>query len=337
MPPTPVVLTGRGHHRYFRHPGSRVGSAIKGMAGVAILAEKRYVVAPFSVHPDGPIYEWHEFLPLTHTDLVLPPPWLIELLRTLGKIQPASTHAAPRAAHRAVKRARLRPSLPVPPSVDLPGVASKTHVFLLATPGVDGEESEWFRNMVQGPDIALACVRVLGIPVDNIGESFRCILPRHDEQRPSASLHWDPKTGVLKYRDRHKRSGHEWLSLPEVRAALAHGKVVRLRRPSQAAWQLRLLVEAGMLAPADVPAGILPASTPPAIRKVFDGFLLLLGCKWLHTPAVPTVFSWRFAMGWCGVGSMTTVSKAMQWLLAHRFIRQVGEWRRAALFLPVPP
>jgi putative DNA primase/helicase len=65
MPPTPVVLTGRGHHVYCRHPGGQVGSAIKGMPGVDILAEKRYVVAPSSIHPDGPIYEWHEFLPLT--------------------------------------------------------------------------------------------------------------------------------------------------------------------------------------------------------------------------------------------------------------------------------
>jgi putative DNA primase/helicase len=142
MPPTPVVLTGRGHHVYFRHPGGQVDSAIKGMPGVDILAEKRYVVAPSSIHPDGLIYEWHEFLPLTHTDLALPPPWLIELLHTLSKIQPASTHAAPRATHRSVMRKRLLPSLPILPPHDLPGGASKAHMFLLAPPGVDGEESE---------------------------------------------------------------------------------------------------------------------------------------------------------------------------------------------------
>jgi Bifunctional DNA primase/polymerase, N-terminal len=154
---------------------------------------------------------------------------------------------------------------------------------------------EGLRLLFQRPAIALACAAVLGIPRAQVGHAFLCILPGHDEAHPSASLHWDPKTGALQYRDWHTRSGVEWYTLPDVRASMAYGQAVRLRGPSVATWQLRLLIEAGLLAPYPVSARPLPAAVRPAIRMVYEGFLLLLGCKWWHTPQVSTPFSWRFA------------------------------------------
>jgi hypothetical protein len=126
--------------------------------------------------------------------------------------------------------------------------------------------------LFQRPDVALACARVLGVPTARVGQGFLCILPNHDERRPSASLHWDPKTGALMYRGWHARSGVEWYTLPDVRASLACGQVMRLRGPSVATWQLRLLVEARILEPYVVPARPLPSDVRPAVRKVYRVF-----------------------------------------------------------------
>jgi len=192
---------------------------------------------------------------------------------------------------------------------------------------------EGLRVLFQRPEVALRCAGVLGVPTARVGQGFLCILPEHEERHPSASLHWDPKTGALQYRDWHARSGIDWYTLPDVRASLAFGQGVRLRGPSVATWQLRLLVEAGILEPYPVQARPLPSDMRPAIRTVYEGFLFLLGCKWWHTPEAPTPFSWRFAAAWCGLAERH-VGEAMHWLLAHGFIRQVGRYRNMALFLP---
>jgi hypothetical protein len=70
---------------------------------------------------------------------------------------------------------------------------------------VRGEEG--LRLLFQRPDIALVCAAVLGVPTARVGQGFFCILPGHEEAHPSASLHWDPKTGALQYRDWHTRDG----------------------------------------------------------------------------------------------------------------------------------
>jgi hypothetical protein len=150
-------------------------------------------------------------------------------------------------------------------------------------------------------------------------------------------LYWDPKTGALKYHDWHARDGEEWYLLADVRASLAFGRALWLGGPSLATWQLRLLVEAGVLQPYPVPAHALPTRVRPTIRKVYEGFLFLLACKWWHTPHAVTTFTWRFAAAWCGVGTRQA-GEAMHWLLAHGFVRQVGRYkgpvRETALFLP---
>jgi hypothetical protein len=118
-----------------------------------------------------------------------------------------------------------------------------------------------------------------------------------------------------------------------VRASLASGQAVRLRGPSVATWQLRLLIEARILSPYPVPAHPLPSDVRPAIRTVYEGFLFLLACKWWHTREAPTPFSWRFAAAWCGLGERH-VGDAMHWLLAHGWLRQVGTHGQMVLFLP---
>jgi hypothetical protein len=192
---------------------------------------------------------------------------------------------------------------------------------------------------MQQPEVALACAASLGVPIKRVGHAFRCILPEHAEDHPSASLHWDPRTSLLQYRDWHARSGVAWYTLPDVRASLAYGHAMRLRGPSVATWQLRLLIEAGILEPYPVPARPLPLGVDPAICRVYAGFVSLLGCKWWHTPEVPTPFSWRFAAAWCGLGERH-IGEAMQWLLAQGFLLPSYIWNdseRAARSDPPHP
>lgn len=80
MPPSPTVITGDGHHVYCRHPGGVIKSALKALPGLDVLAEQRYAVAPPSLHPDGPRYEWHEFLDLNDLELAEVPAWVLDLL-----------------------------------------------------------------------------------------------------------------------------------------------------------------------------------------------------------------------------------------------------------------
>jgi hypothetical protein len=151
---------------------------------------------------------------------------------------------------------------------------------------------------------------------------------------PSDTLRWDPKTGTLKYHDWHRQSGHEWYQLADVFASIAYGEVVRLRGPEMAVWQLRMLVEAKLIAPYRLSALDLPTNTTAHVKRVYHGFLWLLACKWLYTPEAPTPFTWRFAAAWCGKRSMRQVGEAMAWLLQHGYLRQVGRHGRMALFLP---
>ncbi len=186
---------------------------------------------------------------------------------------------------------------------------------------------EFFRDA----EVVQTLAAALGLPRD-LRKGFRCILPGHHEQHPSASLVRNA-SGVIVYHDWHRRSGLEYLTLPEVRAALAYGRVRRLAPPELATWGWRLLVEAGILRSAPVPSIALPPSVRTAVRRVHEGFLLLLGCKWLYAPGEPTAFSWRFAAAWCGL-SERHAGEAIRELLHTGALRQVGQHRSAAIFLP---
>jgi hypothetical protein len=113
--------------------------------------------------------------------------------------------------------------------------------------------------------------------------------------------------------------------------------LLRLRGPEMVTWQLRLLVDAGVVAPCPVQARALPADAPMSVQKVYRGFMHLLACKWLYTAAAPTPYSWRFAAAWCGMHSLQQIGAAMEWLLKRGYVRRVGTHKRMALFLPGRP
>jgi hypothetical protein len=97
-------------------------------------------------------------------------------------------------------------------------------------------------------------------------------------------------------------------------------------------WKIRLAVERGLVRPHRVLTLALSGADPPTV-KVWEGFLLLVGCKWLYEPAVPTVFSREFAAPWCGV-TVEQARVAITALKGTGHMRPVGRCGRATLWLP---
>jgi hypothetical protein len=64
---------------------------------------------------------------------------------------------------------------------------------------------------------------------------------------------------------------------------------------------------------------------------LYEDFLFLLACKWLHTPAAPTSFSRRFAAALTGV-TEAEAGKAKHTLVRSGVIRVVGKAGRACLY-----
>ena len=341
----PVVATPRPGIRFWfrqREPiparkitlpdGTPAGEVLTGYAtdGRTVM---QYALVPPSLHPRGVPYRW-----LPGRDLNAPLPEftraeLEALLRDAlgwrqGQVQePVSTPA--------------REGQVQEPKPALAGEEQVHDIPYLLLPQATGSESSLATALLRDPGFNRAALRLLGLDVRPIGKGFRCIL--HEERKPSASLFCTDE-GLVLYRDWHERDGAAWFVLPEVYAAVVAGEVRKLRGPELAVWTLRLAVDAGVLAPARVDAPDPPGDLSPVARQVYEGFLRLLGCKWLHDPGAPTVFSWRFAASWCGVGrggaAQRKAGEAMRELLQRGLIRKVVEHRPAsggraqALFLP---
>jgi hypothetical protein len=301
-PPTPVVWTHRGYHAYVL-ASQRVKT--QWFPWGELRGDGSYVVAPPSRHPSGHEYTWSlglDDVPFARLD---------EL--RLG--EPSDGGELD--------------------ELDEPGWGlqqERTYELTCCSPMPEPGDH---RRLAADVGAVIAASRALGIQAP-LGTAFRCVLPGHVERRPSASLYLDPRTGIWKYHDFHRRSGREWLTLAEVRASQAYGRVVSLAAPEAAQWYSRLFHEAGWLRPEQVDLPPVPGR-PESLRRVADGFRLLLGLRWLRDPGLPTPFTWRFAAAWCGV-SETTAGQATGELLALDVIRKVGEHpgrpRPTGLFLP---
>jgi hypothetical protein len=90
--------------------------------------------------------------------------------------------------------------------------------------------------------------------------------------------------------------------------------------------------------PVYVPHKELWVGASKVVRKVYEGFLLGLACRWLHTKGDPMPFAHRFAGAWCGVDK-SSVGDALGELLKRKYICVVGRCpgshgKPTNLFLP---
>lgn len=350
LPPTPTARTPRGgRHILFRHPGGRIRSTVGLLPKVDIRADGGYIVAP-----PAPGREWMDFLSPEDVDLADVPDWLMDLLTDVSpKRRPAPGTGG-------LRRAPMSSFFDGPPA----GGGTSNDIVTCPIPDREGREREREAvktraaapealHALKGPallewydqtEVGITVAAHLGLPVEGLaehgrGKGFRCVL--HDDKRPSAGLFVHRNGGVL-YKCFHGNG--KTYSLPELAVMMARQPDDAdrpPRGPELATWALRLLVETGHVAPAAVEAHQLPDDVPASVRRVYEGFLLLLAVKWLHTPGEATTFSWRFAAGWCGV-SKSTAERAMRQLMGDGYIRKVGEakatfGRSMGLFLPGTP
>lgn len=322
MPVTPRVVTARGFHAYFHYKRRLAGFKT---AWGEVLGDGQYAVLPPSFvkskHcPDGHQYYWHEGLSPSDTEIALLPLTYLQLQDT-----PATDGQVDRESHH--EAVHYTPE----------GSKKEICYFLASSDGVSYQGNELGRACSSDECLRVVCPK-LGIPdraFEQIGSGFRCVLPGHEEKHPSASL-YRRADGIVVYRDWHSPVKDQWYYLPEVRASQAYRRATKLESFELAVWGLRLLWEAGMVTPARLPAHTVPTNLRPTVKKVYDGFLVLLGLRWLHTPGMAAPFAWRFASAWCGVGERQ-VGKAIPELLRLKLIRVAGSHgsghRKVTLFL----
>jgi hypothetical protein len=123
---------------------------------------------------------------------------------------------------------------------------------------------------------------LLGLQGVPIGQKFCCLL--HKEAHPSAAI-IAPREGqpddMYVYGDFHGTGRKTW-PLAVVYWAYKTGKPPEeLSKSSLVTWTLRMLIDAGVLAPSSAPRPQpLPPDVPAYARKVYEGFCFLLQCKW---------------------------------------------------------
>lgn len=264
-------------------------------------ADGVYVVAPPSLHPDGTQYHFLDDYGLANIATL--PDSLIDYLSSNKSDN-----------QRSVARINSRPR-----------GCSKNKYLLLAT------LPETYKDLV----IAKKVMGLCGSEVQDLGVSFRC--PLHKDERPSVALYKNNRGDITFYEFHGSR---KFLTLPEVYASYICKKNITLKKGEIAIWWLRVLEEIGYINPPTVRAKKLPKDATEPVQKLYNGFIRLLRLRMVYDPNQTSApFSWSFALNWCGIGSMSTVSKAMKWLLCNGYIKMVekgckiGEGSQAALFI----
>jgi len=306
IPITPTAQTPRGIHYYFKYSESL--KSINGfLLGLDLKADGGYVLLPGADNR-----YWH--VTPEETDYADVPSWIIETL-------------ADRERH-INKHSNIYVSM----------FTSSPTVNVVRFNGekINHEKLwEWANNR----DIALSAAKLMGLPTEGLEsrgrtKHFRCILPGHAETKPSACLSTHPETGGVLYTDWHRASGHHQFSLVDVYASISYGETKRLSKAELATWQLRLCAEIGVFEPMKVDIKPLPEDASRMTKKVYEGFVKLLGCRWRYDPYKPTPFSRKFAAAWCGI-SESSATKAIKALhIDYGCIRIVDQHGYLRLWLP---
>jgi hypothetical protein len=345
LPQTPCVRTNRGVHAWFRNTGNLLPSALYlGSDKVGELRTSRkgrqYVVVPptvvaaverrWEVAPEGlglePAAAFADFADFDLQGLSInqrtgarghsrraaeTESKQREILQGSSRLVKAESAAA--------GEALLRPLGPLPPHE-----ASE-------------ERAAWFARSQSELPFVQAQAAVLGIDFRGLDENFLCVL--HSENNPSACLTRAGNETIV-YRDFHSQgSGNEYMSLPDVRASLAYGRLVRPKRVERMLWMLILLVQAGLVEPAAVPLPDLPPGAPEFARTAYSKLSLFLGARWLNAndEGQPFPLAVRLRHALFGL-SHPQCKQAMEYFLQHGILKQEprGPGRRASSVYSIP-
>ena len=300
FPVTPVAQTSRGYHVYLDGRGLDIGG---GSPPWGDIKSDGYVVAPPSVHESGARYSWYPYLSYADIPLAPVPDSILALLNS--------------------------------PTPDPQTPKVKTPRIIYYSRGL-GNLPELLRATDEG--MALAVVRSCGAKVKGMGKAFRCILPGHNERKPSAAL-WKPEGGYIAYHDFHAVGGEEWYNLGEVYAAHHTGNTRKLGKAEGIVWWLRALHDIGAVQLPEVRSYPIPqeadfaGTSRASVVKVYDGLALLLALRELYEPGqAGTPYSFTFAAGWCGLACHKAAGRAITWLMKCGYVKRVGQTEKPGRF-----
>ena len=298
LPDGPTVTTGQGHHRYFRSTRISPRSTILG-SGVDLQSDKKYVVAPPSIHENGRVYQWdRDWTNLEEFPSL--PQWVLDLQR--------------------------------------PERASRAQIEVATVPKVNrGSLGHMLKRLLSDKDMLPQILPVLGIPKDlkcvSSSRAFRCPVCRND-RHPSASL-IEVENGLFVVKLWHDcQKGLTYWPLAAVYAArtmdnfadrMLNGRHL-LTKPEFAAWSLRLAVAAKIVED----AGDLPLlfGATKSTMEVYRGFYqTLIAVNVLTDHSSPGVeYGREFAAALTGQ-SVHTVRMALNWLEDAGFMNRVKQRR----------
>ena len=313
FPVTPMAKTSRGYHVYLDGRGLDIRDGAFGWGDVKASG---YVVAPPSVHESGARYTWYPFLSYADVPLARVPASLLQEIQTKTK---TATRKNILSCCSLGTRGYPAQSKSAPRKNILSGCSLEVQTWASLGKGAYGElAGDW--------EVASAILQRCGVTPKGPGKAFRCVLPGHEERQPSAAL-WKPEGGFIGYHDFHQVSGRAWWPLPDVYAACVTGQARELGKGERAIWWLRALHDIGAIEVPAIPHHELPEDANKSVHKLYDGFIHLLELRKAYdakqTQAAP--YSYRFAQGWCGIGSLHTVQDGMVWLFKRGYIYKCGE------------
>lgn len=237
----PLSVTPNGFHLLFSSHGQTFRN--KDLCdGVELKGEGGLLVMPPSRHKSGGYYRWR-------TSPEWPLPAIPELVTELIKISGATTPIRPVVYSSCLNNR----------SINNGTYGSSLHQFACRRETVD------------------ALMALAGRRPGPPGQAFYCILPGHDESKPSAAWHV-ASDGSFLYHDFHKRSGEGWFTIGEVYHSLMVGQVAELRRVHSAQWLARFALGLGYTTPLSIKQSnrltelrvYLPNDLDGNVYKVFD-------------------------------------------------------------------
>jgi hypothetical protein len=182
--------------------------------------------------------------------------------------------------------------------------------------------------------ISLACAYWLwdrhcpGVEFPEFGQLWRCWT--HDDEHPSASFF--VKDGDVKVRCQAEKKSYALADL----YALEWG-LTKLTPAQLVLYYARLRLDSGVAQRPEVPHTPLDPSWRANARKLYDGFIEFMECKWLDRGAGAHAFSMDLAAAWPGI-PVATVKVLWINLRAAGMIRvedttKIGPYK-ANLYLP---